>query len=295
MSLKLHNSTAVTFIPDNIETEAALARTTHLGIGAHQDDLEIMAYHGILACFDSPDNWFTGVTCTSGSGSARIGPYADYTDEAMMAVRREEQRQAAILGRYGVMVQLDHPSSVVKDPANPALQGDLVKILQAAKPDVVYTHNPADKHATHIGIVIPTLLALRQLPSESRPQKVYGCEVWRDLDWLPDEDKVALDVSGRENMAAALVGLYDSQIAGGKRYDLATIGRRHANATYFGSHAVDEAAQLTFAMDLTPLIRDDSLDIIDYVLRYVDKFRDDVRSNLARQLGIYLMDGNILR
>ncbi len=285
MSLKLHNATAVTFTPDGTETGEALSRTTHLGIGAHQDDLEIMAYHGILACFDRPDAWFSGVTCTNGSGSARIGPYAEYTDQAMMAVRREEQRQAAILGRYGAMIQLDHPSSVVKNPANPALQEDLVQILQAARPDVVYTHNPADKHATHIGIVIPTLLALRQLPPESRPQKVYGCEVWRDLDWLPDEDKVALDVSGRENMAAALVGLFDSQIAGGKRYDLATIGRRQANATYFGSHSVDEASQLTFALDLTPLVQDDSLDIAEYVLVFIDKFREDVRMNLARQLG----------
>jgi LmbE family N-acetylglucosaminyl deacetylase len=285
MGINLHNDTAVTFIPDNTETEAALARTTHLGIGAHQDDLEIMAYHGILACFDSPDHWFSGVTCTNGSGSARIGPYADYTDEAMMAVRREEQRQAAILGRYGAMLQLDHPSSVVKDPANPALQKDLVNILQMAKPDVIYTHNPADKHATHIGIVINVLLALRQLPVEERPSQVYGCEVWRDLDWLPDEDKVALDVSGRENMAAALVGLFDSQIAGGKRYDLATTGRRHANATYFGSHAVDEASQLTFALDLTPLVQDDSLDIVAYVLGFIDKFREDVQANLNRQLG----------
>jgi LmbE family N-acetylglucosaminyl deacetylase len=282
MSLKLHNATAVTFIPDNTETEAALARTTHLGIGAHQDDLEIMAYHGILACFDRPDAWFSGVTCTNGSGSARIGPYGEYTNEAMMAVRREEQRQAAILGRYGAMVQLDHPSSVVKDPANPALRDDLVRILQATKPDVVYTHNPADKHTTHIGIVINVLLALRQLPVGERPSQVYGCEVWRDLDWLPDEDKVALDVSGRENMAAALVGLFDSQIAGGKRYDLATIGRRHANATYFGSHAVDEASQLTFALDLTPLVEDDSLDIVAYVLGFIDKFREDVRVKLER-------------
>lgn len=285
MSLNLYNKTAVTFIPDNTETEAALARTTHLGIGAHQDDLEIMAYHGILACFDRQDHWFSGVTCTNGSGSARIGPYGNYTDETMMAVRKEEQRQAAILGRYGVMVQLDHPSSVVKDPANPALQEDLVQILRATKPDVVYTHNPADKHATHIGIVIPTLLALRQLPVGERPSQVYGCEVWRDLDWLPDEDKVALDVSGRENMAAALVGLFDSQIAGGKRYDLATIGRRRANATYFASHSVDEASQVTFALDLTPLVADDSLDIVAYVLGFIDKFRKDVRANLSRQLG----------
>jgi LmbE family N-acetylglucosaminyl deacetylase len=53
----------------------ALARITHLGIGAHQDDLEFMAFHGILACFRMRDDrWFGGVTCTNGAGSSRTGP-----------------------------------------------------------------------------------------------------------------------------------------------------------------------------------------------------------------------------
>ncbi len=284
MSLKLHNDTADIFIPDSVETGAALSRTTHLGIGAHQDDLEIMAYHGILTCLGRDDRWFTGVTCTNGAGSSRTGPYADYSNEQMMAARVAEQRQAATIGQYAAMLQLGHPSSVVKDPANSALKDDLVKILTAAQPEIIYTHNPADKHATHIGIVVSTLLALRDLSPELRPQKVVGCEVWRDLDWLPDEDKVAMDVSGRENLALALVGLFDSQIAGGKRYDLATNGRRRANATYFASHAVDEASHMIFGMDLTPLIQDDSLDIVDYVLNYIDKFRTDVKEKLTRQL-----------
>jgi LmbE family N-acetylglucosaminyl deacetylase len=286
MSLQLHNPTADMFVPDGFDVETAVSRTTHLGIGAHQDDLEIMAYHGIMACFGREDQWFTGVTCTDGSSSARSGPYAHYTNEQMTAVRAEEQRQAAIIGQFAAMLQLNHPSSVVKDPHNPTLKDDLVRILLAARPDIVYTHNPADKHPTHIGIVIPTLLALRELPPDDRPQKVVGCEVWRDLDWMPDEDKVVFDVSDRENMALALVGLFDSQIAGGKRYDLATIGRRRANATYFASHAVDKTAQLIFGMDLTPLIQDDSLDIVAHVLAFVDKFRADVEGNLVRQLGI---------
>ena len=29
----------------------AVAKTTHMAIGAHQDDIEIMAYHGVLECF----------------------------------------------------------------------------------------------------------------------------------------------------------------------------------------------------------------------------------------------------
>ena len=91
------------------------------------------------------------------------------------------------------------------------------------------------------------------------PKKVYGCEVWRDLDWLPDDDKQVLPVSARSNIAAALVGVFDSQVSGGKRYDLATAGRRLAHATYFASHGTDEESALNFAMDLTPLVEDPGL------------------------------------
>ncbi len=41
---------------------------------------------------------------------------------------------------------------------------------------------------------------------------------------LPDEDKVAFDLSAQENLQMALLGVFDSQISGGKRYDLATMG-----------------------------------------------------------------------
>jgi hypothetical protein len=61
---------------------------------------------------------------------------------------------------------------------------------------------------------------------------VLGCEVWRNLDWLLDEDKQGLPVDDRPNLAAALSGVFDSQISGGKRYDLAVQGRRLANATF---------------------------------------------------------------
>src|SRR5689334_17330481 len=78
--MKLHNSTAEIFIPDGKPETEALRRITHLGIGAHQDDLEFMGFHGILNCFARADKWFGGVTCTNGSGSSRTGPYADCTD-----------------------------------------------------------------------------------------------------------------------------------------------------------------------------------------------------------------------
>ena len=112
--MKLTKETADIFVPDGAEIASALARTTHLGVGAHQDDLEFMATHGILACFGQAGKWFAGVTCTDGAGSSRTGVYADYTDGEMKAVRRVEQRAAAMVGRYGAMLQLDFSSKEVK-------------------------------------------------------------------------------------------------------------------------------------------------------------------------------------
>ena len=37
--MNLYNETVDLFIPDGRSTQDGLARTTHLGIGAHQDDL----------------------------------------------------------------------------------------------------------------------------------------------------------------------------------------------------------------------------------------------------------------
>jgi LmbE family N-acetylglucosaminyl deacetylase len=244
-----------------------------------------MAYHGILECFGREDKWFGGVTCTNGSGSSRTGPYAAFTDAHMMTVRRQEQQKAASLGAYGVMIQLDYPSSGVKSPTAGELKSDLMEILKATQPEVVYTHNPADKHDTHIGVVIAALQAMRELPRELRPKRVIGCEVWRNLDWLPDSEKVVMDVSGRDNLAAALNGVFDSQIAGGKRYDLATQGRRAANATFFESHATDKATQLIFGINLTPLVADESVDITTYVCGLISRFNEDVREKLTKRLG----------
>ncbi len=282
--MHLHQTRSEIFIPDGHPESDALARITHLGIGAHQDDLEFMAFHGILNCFARDDQWFGGVTCTDGAGSSRAGHYAQYSDPHMMTIRRQEQNTAAIIGGYAAMIQLDYPSRSVKSPTEHELQDDLFAILCASQPSVVYTHNPADKHDTHIGVTVAALQAMRQMPADQRPKQVIGCEVWRNLDWLPDDHKVLMDVSGRDNLAAALNGVFDSQIAGGKRYDLATLGRRAANATFFNSHATDAATQLIFGLDLTPLVADDTTDIASYVCDLINEFNADVRHKLTQRI-----------
>lgn len=166
--MQLHNSTAYTFIPDGKLIAEAMSRIAHLGIGAHQDDLEFMAFHGILECYHSKTKWFGGVICTNGSGSARTGAYASFTDAQMMAVRRQEQSAAAVPGRYGAMIQLDDPSSAVKSVTDAELKNDLQEILTATRPGIVYTHNPADKHDTRGGVVVAALQAMRAQPRDRR-------------------------------------------------------------------------------------------------------------------------------
>ncbi len=272
----LNNENADLFIPDETDPAIAISRTTHLGIGAHQDDLEFMAMHGILECYGQADKWFSGVTCTNGSGSARTGPFTGFTDDEMQEVRLREQQEAARVGEYGFMAQLGYVSSEIKAAGRKQFGEDLKTLLIAARPKIVYTHNPADKHTTHIAVVTTLIRILRSLPKPERPKQVIGCEGWRDLDWLPDDKKVVMDLSANPDLAVKLNGLFKSQISGGKRYDLAVQGRRQANATFLDSHSVDKATSVCFGMDLTPLIEDDSLDIAKYTCSLIDEFKADV-------------------
>ena len=283
--MQFHNPDADFFVPDGTPQEAALKRTTHLCVSAHQDDIEIMAYHGIAECFGLPERWFSGVVVTNGAGSPRSGIYGHYTDDEMQSIRRQEQRTAAYVGGYACMLQLDYPSSAVKDPKSETVIADLLAIFQAAKPEVVYLHNLADKHETHVGSSLRALAALRRLPPRDRPKKIYGCEVWRDLDWLSDDVKQCLPASKYPNIAAALVGVFDSQVSGGKRYDLATAGRRLAHATYYASHATDTETAMNFAMDLTPLVANPGLTVAPFVTAFIDNFKADVEKKLAQLIG----------
>ena len=279
--MKPQLDTAEIYVPDGKPLKEALGRTTHLAISAHQDDLEIMAVDGVLRCFRQDDRWFTGVVVTNGAGSPRDDLYRDYTDEAMRKVRAHEQKKAAFVGEYAAQLLLDYPSSAVKSSADARPLTDLVAILEATRPEVVYTHNLADKHPTHVAVAMRVIEAARRVSKEARPQKVYGCEVWRNLDWMRDADKVVFDCSAHESLQMALLGVFDSQICGGKRYDLATMGRRKANATYFESHGVDQADLLAYAMDLSPLVADPKRDVVAYVQEQIDRFAEDVKKTIG--------------
>jgi hypothetical protein len=91
-----------------------------------------------------------------------------------------------------------------------------------------------------------------------------------------------LDSGRHPELAADLLKVFDSQISGGKRYDLATIGRRCANATFHTSHASDKVAGITWAVDLTPLVADATLDVSAFIGAHIERLRADVAGRLGR-------------
>lgn len=256
--LKLTRPGAEVFVPDGTSWKAACAQVTHLVVAAHADDVEIMAWHALLHA-----ERLATVIVTDGRDST---------------TRLKEQKRAASLGHYAAVIWLDHASPDVRQPACPSVAADLNAILSALQARWVYTHNLADRHDTHVAVALHTVRALRANPSSV--ERVLGCEVWRALDWLQPEDKITLDVGCLEERVMPLIGAFDSQIAT-RRYDLATAGRKRANATFLDPHAADRTTALEYAMDLTPLVRNPTLDIARWTLQFVERFASDVEARLA--------------
>ncbi len=248
---------------------------THLVIASHQDDVEIMCGDGIVKCYDNDKKGLVAVIVSDGSGSPRNGKYQNFTNDQMSKERQKEQIEAAKIGRYAKLIMLNYPSREIHD-CNCDVLKDLKEILLYVNPKVVYAHNPADKHRTHVSVLKCSIRALRQLEKKSRPKKLYGCECWRDLDWLSDRDKVVFNLSGHKKLLRDVLAVHKTQIEGGKRYDLATEGRRLANATFYRAHNVDTLELSSFAMDLTELIENDQLDLKKFTLQKIENFKKEI-------------------
>ncbi len=254
-----------------IPTEKNLHKTTHIAFAAHQDDLELNMFPPIFECYDSESKHFCGVTVTDGGGSPRTGKYNDCTYEQMIKIRLEEQNNAAKIGKYLAMIQLGYTSKDVKLEKRDNIVSDIKDIIEKTKPDFIFTHSPIDKHFTHLAVMCRVVEALRL--SEYKPKVFQGFEAWRDLDWLNDDDKILYDVSGSKELSDKLALTFDSQVAGGKRYDLAVIGRRRSNATFGQSHSVDSAEMIVTAIDLMPLLNTPDLSIKDFVEERINSFK----------------------
>ena len=266
-------------IPDGSPFEQALARVTHLGVVAHPDDLEMLALPMIAHCRDRSDAWFGGIVCTDGAGRPTLADDASGSERSEVAsIRWAEQCAAADIGRYAVVIGLGHPSADVIDDGGTGLVRELAPLLAAGGASTVVTHNPADRHRTHVAVCRATIDALRDIEADPESTKVLGIEGWGDLDWLVDDDKVRLDCSDATDLAAELVACFPSQLRH-KRYDLAAEGRRRANATLAEPRADDCGTESVTGIDLSPLLGGTE-DLASFTLAHIERFRGEVERRL---------------
>ena len=265
------------YLPDNRKDQPV----KWLCICAHQDDCEIMAIDGILKGYYSKKFSFALVETTDGGGSARTGKFANYTDDEMKQVRIKEQQAASEIGKYHSLYMLNYSSKEVKDRNNEDIVDEYLKIIKELKPQVIYTHSILDKHPTHIGVVLKVIKALRSLPKEEQPKLFYGCEVWRGLDWISDDRKIGFDVSRNDRLQKKILDVFESQIAGGKAYTKASIGRRYQNATYYQSHSVDSYKMISYGIDMKPLLKNPNLSVKEFALSFVDDLKREIQETIG--------------
>lgn len=276
----MRSTSAEIWIPDGREPAEAWRGVTHLAVGAHPDDVEFMAFHGIQLCYDRPAPGFAAIICTDGARSPRAGDYTDCLPAELVRRRAQEQRRAARLGRFAALARLSCSSPEARRGA-PELAAGLRELLSLCRPEILYMHSPFDRHPTHAAVARMTVAALRQLPAAARPQRLYGCEVWGGLDWLPERRKVFLDISTRQDLAAELIAVYESQLSPAKRYDRAVPARWQANATFHEWDKPDTCSHAALAVDLTPLLGDESPGLARYVEEVLAEHRAAVAQRLA--------------
>lgn len=261
----------------------ALAHTTHMAVGAHPDDVEILGFHGIETAYSTPNKSFVAVVSTSGGGSVRSGKFAHFTNAQMAKARQEEQCKAAKLGKYGAAVLMGFESNHLKGAHKDMATQSFYQLFKQAKPEILYLHTPTDSHDTHVATFMRCLEALRMLKPEERPKHVYGCEVWKNLDWLPDKHKHFLPVKQPE-LARSLLSFYESQIIGQQKpYHEHTIARWQSNATYGSdSHEVGNLGPCILALDLMPLVKNPHLSVTEFVSRLLKEAKQEMLDKITR-------------
>jgi len=246
------------------------AKTTHLAIGAHPDDIAIMAFHGIEECIGNPTNRFTGVIVGDGSCSLRVGTYASNTPKQMADIRQNEQLKEAKLGNYSHLYLLNTQPKEMRFP-HLGLYDHLYKILHDNQPETVYIHSPFCSHEHHLVAMYHSLAALRELPV--KPSRVYGCEVTVGHAMLPDNMLTPLPVRDF-TLARALISAHESQ-SGIRPYAEATIGRWISNSVTHSrllkSDQYIKNPGVSLAVDLTSFVRNSTIPIEAVVEAILDE------------------------
>ncbi len=235
-----------------IEEGGALAQGTCLAIGAHPDDLEIMAAPFIEDCCEHSNKKFVGVVCTHGVSAQLLHSGKSSEILKVKSKRRDEQLEAAHFAKYLGMIQLGYGSDDIKANNNIKLGSQLSDLILQVRPEIILTHNPFDRHRTHQAVCRHVLQAV--LLSSYVPEKLLGCEVWGGLDWLESQYKVTVPLKS-SRWFAQLISIFQSQNTENRNYAEGVLGRMRSNSTFHDSSKACEEQHIMYALDLLPLLK----------------------------------------
>ena len=209
-----------------------------------------------------------------------MGKYSEHTDKEMLEARNQEQIRASQIGEYEKLIMLKHNHLDIENDDKDNVVKDLQKIILEVQPDVIYTHNIFDKSKTHSKTCKKVVEAILGLPEESRPRLLYGCEIFRSLDWLPDKYKVVFDLSDNKELQARLIGVYDTRMEQSKNYNKAVVGRKLAHATFgISNDNVDEEKMLWYGINLTPVIQK-GIELKEYCTKILNEYNKEMLENI---------------
>ena len=269
--------------------ENALTHATDIAVGAHPDDVEIMA-GGILLNdqkIGAPTKWLSViVTNGAASNSVLVGDTSTKTPQERTAMRQHEQREAARLTNTPV-IQYKYHSAVTNGFMGAAKKEEATAALEtlfAATPNVarIYGHNPLDKHDTHLGVLACMVGALRRTAKDNpHLTNVYGMEVWGglsgvepELTLFPITDEVSK--AGEETVLEKLgrvIGVYVSQIEGQARdYAKTTIARLIGHGGYVTNPFLSQPPEgMMLGLDMTELVQNQDLTLGQYAKVVLEK------------------------
>lgn len=235
---------------------------------AHPDDAEFGCYALIRKCMKEGKRLLV-IVVTTGSKCPLAGSFADRAEE-MERIRAEEQFEAARIGNYSVLM-LGYESADLRGAGSDLVCGVLEQILSQCSAAEIWTHNPFDRHPTHLSVLRLLLAAIRRMNRSKRPTKLYGAELWGGLDHVPAEHIEEFDVSDDLGLRRALIEAFRSQNEA-KNYAAGVPGREAGHATFRASHSNNRMTACDLALNMAPLLEDDTLSLEDWTKQLLDKY-----------------------
>ena len=121
--------------------DEALSETTHLLVVAHADDDGLIGAEALSETYGFDEKHMSVIVVSASPGTGRPPGYEHdkYTDEDMIAIRRQEQVNAADIGQYASTVQLGFASREIKGFETGNIQ-DALEVIKALH--LIYESTP---------------------------------------------------------------------------------------------------------------------------------------------------------